>query len=616
MDRDGTGDEGAPNYSLLWIDKLLQIGELLDLYPQYTSHSLFAEFPQLRQSFTAGWRMNVLGLTTPNIGDSGETGLMKKNQCDPKFIAKGFRFYKDAFIARAAYEANGNSAKGLLRNILDKDPQQFDAPLERAAKSTTAPVSGSVNMQGFGLAKFEFGHGRDGSAMWCYYGRNGGHGHHDQFNTSFYAYGVDLSPDLGYPEFATPAWPSRDAWHANTLAHNVVLVDKQREQVAWDAKPQFYFATPELGSFELASREIYPQCSEYARTLLYVNAGAGNAYALDVFRVAGGSDHLMSFHGPPGHVTTELAREAPPGGTFAGVDVPYAAATVGGTTVPLGYSYLYDVERVTTPPAQFAIDWKAEAGYRGVKQKDDLHLRLHVLNANDEVALADGDPPQNKVGNPRRIRYALQHRTGENLRSTFVSVVEPYRTHPLITTMTRLATVPADDRFVAVRAELADGSIDYLFAGPDQTSFTAEGGLTFAGKAAFVREKKGVVTSATLIAGSQLKYKSVTLDGPPAYTGTVAQMEKDPRKPATVLVSGELPAASSLVGQQVIFANDGVRNACYTIHGVTREGDLTRINCGNVSFVRGYKDRKDYSKGYNYEFDDSTSFTVPVMKRM
>lgn len=615
LDRDGTGAEGAPNYSLLWIDKLLAIGELLDLYPAYTSHSLFAEFPQLRHSFTAGWRMNVLGLTTPSIGDSGETGLLKKTQCEPKFIATGFKYYRDPAIARAAYEANRNSAKGLLREVFAKDPEQLGKALEKAARATTEPQSGSVNMPGFGLAKFEFGRGRTGSALWCYYGRNGGHGHYDQFNIGLHAFGVDLAPDLGYPEFATPAWPNRFGWHANTLSHNTVVVDGKPESESWDAEPEYYFSTPGFGAVELSSREAYPQCSTFARTLLFVNAGADNAYALDVFRVSGGSDHVLSFHGPPGRVAVEgVQLDAQSTGTYAGVDVPFAAT--GGTSFPLGYSYLYNVERAAAPPAQFAVDWKAETGYRAVTAKDDVHVRVHMLNQNNELALADGDPPQNKVGNPRRIRYALAHRAGEKLNSTFVSVLEPYRDVPVLTTVTRLMTTPADDSIVAIRAELSDGSVDYLLSSPDQTTVTLENGVSFAGRAAFVREREGVITSATLICGTQLDFKDVHLRGVPAYTGTVVQMEKDPGKPATVLVKGELPPASSIAGQHITFANDGKRNACYRIQSVEREGELTRINCGNTSFVRGFKARRDYRQGYVYDFDEGTSYGIAMMVEM
>jgi hypothetical protein len=599
IDRDGVGAEGAPNYSLLWIDKLLAVGELLNLYPSYTSHSLFAEFPQLRNSFTAGWRMCVLGMQTPNIGDSGATGKMDKMQCDAKWIAKGFHYYQDPLIARAAYEANGNKGKGLLRDILSANPDAEAQSLAAAAASSTGPVAGSVNMPGFGLAKFEFGKGAKGSALWCYYGRNGGHGHRDQFNFSLYGFGLELTPDLGYPEFATPAWPNRIGWHANTLSHNTVVVDGAPEKDCWDAEPNFYFSQPGLGMFELKSREIYPQCSRFVRTLFFVEGDAANeAYAVDIFRVRGGRDHVLSFHGPPGPVTCDRVRfDAQTTGTYAGPDVAFATT---GSQVPLGHSYLYNVERATSTPATFALDWKAQAPYRELKPKDDVHVRLHLLNECDDVALADGDPPQNKPGNPRRLRYALLHRAGENLDSTFVSVIEPYKKKPLIKSISRLETEPADAGGVALRVELASGKVDYLLSSAEGT--TVSWGARMAGRAGFARMN-----------GDDVMRSSVVLAERQEGDGKVLEFEHDPRKPATMLLSGDIGANNALAGQQIVVRNDGKRNGWYRIESSSRETSGTRIHCGNTTFVRGFKDRKDYTKGYIYDISDGMTYSIPMM---
>ena len=60
-----------------------------------------------------------------------------------------------------------------------------------------------------------------------------------------------------------------------------------------------------------------------------------------------------------------------------------------------------------------------------------LTLRRPVVTAHGtlrvregfRVALCDGDPPQNKPGNPRRLTYALARRRGEALASVFVSLL-------------------------------------------------------------------------------------------------------------------------------------------------------------------------------------------------
>ena len=118
---------------------------------------------------------------------------------------------------------------------------------------------------------------------------------------------------------------------------------------------------------------------------------------------------------------------------------------------------LYNVQRDQNPPAQFMLDWKAEAGYRGLTENDDIHLRMYALSQSQDVALADGDPPQNKPGNPKKLGYVLMHRAAPDLNSTFVSVIEPYKQNPFIKSVKRLDDGKGTE--VAIQVELADGTI-------------------------------------------------------------------------------------------------------------------------------------------------------------
>ena len=72
------------------------------------------------------------------------------------------------------------------------------------------------------------------------------------------------------------------------------------------------------------------------------------------------------------------------------------------------------------------MDWRVEDTRNRIPEGSEPHLRLHALTPADEVALASGDPPQNKSGNPRRLRYLIQSRLGEDMSSQFVTVLEPY----------------------------------------------------------------------------------------------------------------------------------------------------------------------------------------------
>jgi hypothetical protein len=73
-----------------------------------------------------------------------------------------------------------------------------------------------------------------------------------------------------------------------------------------------------------------------------------------------------------------------------------------------------------------------------------------------------------------------------------------------------------------------------------------------------------------------------------------------------------LPLGAALLNQQMIVANDRVRNACYTIQYVVQDGDLYKVDLGEVCFIRDYRDRSDYSKGFVYDFTEGAPFIIPL----
>jgi len=616
VDRDGVGAEGSPSYSLGWASNIGNLADMLAEYEDYDTHDIYRDYPQFARTFTAGYNLVVLGLSTPNIGDCGSTGSMGRVAAAPDFIARGYRYLRDPEIASAAYRANGDSGKGLQRGIFDEDPDAIAREIEEIGAAAAADGGeGGFNRAGYGLMSLESGTGEDGTALWMFYGRSFGHGHHDRLNIGLYAFGYKLEPDLGYPEFAT-SWPKRGEWTDNTISHNTVVVDASRQQANWGGHPVFFKTLPGLSAGEVRSENVYEQCDTYARTVALVSVEDGGAYALDIFRVRGGSDHLMSFHATPGDPTVEGLQPVAQGeGTYAGPDVPFGERQ--SDDVPLGFSWLYEVERDAAPPASWALDWHVPDGYRGSAEADNMHLRYHHLTQADEVALAWGDPPQNKSGNPRRLRYALARRFAEvedqPLTSTFVSIHEPYRENPLIRSVERLDAGTDADGFeaVAVRVELADGATDYLVSCRGDTTMAA-GDLSFAGRLGFVRVRDGVVERAALIGGTELALGGFRLIAPaPAFTGTVVRMDRDMEGDGRIWVDAELPEGDALVGQSIIIENDGARNACYTIERVERDAGMTMIGVGKVSFVRDFVDRNDYAAGYVYNFEEGAAFTIP-----
>ncbi|MEI6750757.1 MAG: hypothetical protein WCM93_16495 [Bacteroidota bacterium] len=130
LDRDGTSDEGAPSYATMWGELITKLAERLAGYPIYTKHDIFKDFPQFRATFLVDYRMTTLGLTIPNLGDAGSTGLLSK-PANPEFITKGYYYTHDPELAVAAYRTNGNSAKGLGLDIFSKDPEAVSREIQR-----------------------------------------------------------------------------------------------------------------------------------------------------------------------------------------------------------------------------------------------------------------------------------------------------------------------------------------------------------------------------------------------------------------------------------------------------------------------------------------------------
>lgn len=617
FDRDGTSDEGAPSYAMIWGRLITQLASWIAAYPAYTRNNIFKDYPQFRAAFLAAYRMAALGVAIPNIGDSGATGLVTNTLIDPRFMALGYYYTRDPEIAVAAYRANGNSAEGLGRDIFSADPEAASREIEKlATQSGTRPEGGRL-MSGFGLALLEVGAGSHGVALAANYGRTTKHAHPDLLNFDLFAFGHWLAPDHGYPEFAT-RWPSNREWTGSTLSHNTVFVNEEPQKEVWGGYARIFKQLNGFGMVQLDGRKAYPGLDAYTRTLYLIGDAESDpdtpAYLVDIFQVNGGRDHVYSFHGPPGEIAHELRMTSQTEGTYAGPQIPKGEWADG---FPIGYSHLYNVRRDSLPPSNFVLDWNAEEGYRGLS--GDVHLRMHVLNQYDDVALADGDPPQNKPGNPKRLGYALLHRAGEDLKSTFVSVIEPYRGKPGIRSVQRMDD--GQGNHVALRIEREDGGIDYLFhKGDTRPGISPMKGVSMDGDAAWIRERMGSLDRAVLVGGQELRFRKLRLTHTGVFEGKVIAMNRELQGGGWLIVDQKLPADGSLIGQHIIIDPSGDRDASYAISGVEPQGNHTRVYCGPISFVRGYKGEemvvrrasvpKDYTLGFLYDFEEGASFRI------
>lgn len=479
LDRDGHGDEAAPHYNALWLSNLKQIADVLRGRTENPDHDLYQNV-KFKRMFTAQCSLLLLQNYTPTIGDSGKTGN-PMNLLKLPLLVEAFQIYKDPIIAQLAYFLNGNSTDGIHGNIFDADPEKIAREIQHIINQIGIWSPQSANLTGYGFTALRSEQGKSDKqrALWMYYGKNSGHGHADTLNIGLCAYGMELCPDLGYPEF-TGAWPKRLQWTKNTISHNTVVVDQTMQGSQRIAVPYHYVGNGPIKLVDVSAPEVYPQTSLYRRTVLMIDIDQDHSYAVDLFRVHGGNHHYYSFHAAGELVSTfDFMGVHQNTGTYAGHKVAFAEEAYEGELgydsthwhyPGSGFSYLQHVQLDTDPKSRFSIDWEIQ-DYWNVKSKNDnisnTRLNVTMLGEYTEAALADGEPPK-KPGNPKKLKYLIVRRSGENIHSLFTAVIEPYQKKRQIDSIEMVSVRNQnggrinDTSVKAIKVKLKNGRIDYV----------------------------------------------------------------------------------------------------------------------------------------------------------
>jgi hypothetical protein len=97
---------------------------------------------------------------------------------------------------------------------------------------------------------------------------------------------------------------------ARTLAHNLVLIDKQEQQTKERGGEVDFFLTDRHVKAMRASSRAYPGASLYRRTSAVIDHGQGRTYVVDFFAVRGGTTQDYVFHGPTTAFTCDRKLQA------------------------------------------------------------------------------------------------------------------------------------------------------------------------------------------------------------------------------------------------------------------------------------------------------------------
>jgi hypothetical protein len=619
VDRDGIGNEASPSYCFLWMNAFRRCARVLERCGKHRDYDLHRDYPRLVRMYGAPYRLTALDRYTLHIGDTGQTGDPELLSVNLSIALEGYRRSGDPCFARLIRRLNDDRADrlvaplfsplpaagrllrteytttGLASPVFEARPEAFLQEVEAAVAEAGPLELGSENLNGYGVTLFR-----------------SGHGHKDRLNIGLYYRGMDITPDLGNPEYKDSKWPKRAGWTKNTLSHNTVMVGARHQEATWTGRCAMFATSEGLGVVEVSSPDVYPETRDYRRTLAVVDLDDRESYVLDIFRVEGGSDHLMSFHAAEGEVETgglDLVEQKK--GTYAGPDIPFGTHYDGpadGRYLGSGFAYLYGVSRVREPAPGWWADWSLVDTWKTQVGEAPVRLRYHGLSPAGEAALAWGDPPQNKPGNPRRLRYLLQRNQGDDCRSLFVSVIEPYSGDaPNLGNVTRLdlGLDDGDLTAAAVRVVTAGGRTDLALSStdPDQV-FSLGDGVTAAGRFVWVSLENGRVASVFLLGGRQVETpEGILYVATKEYTGVVLDFHRQEVGPAWIDIQGDLPEGDGLKGTQFRVQNDGVRDACYVVQQVSARTDgVLRVEVGDTSFIRGLASEEDYGQGYVYDF--------------
>lgn len=241
-------------------------------------------------------------------------------------------------------------------------------------------------------------------------GANHTHAHDEVLGFTYYAYGKEISADLGYSTYGSNG---HYGWSTKAIAHNTVVVNMDDHM----KKGQLYkpfsggeftclYESPAVTALEGAAPGLYG-IDAYQRLLGLVPLPDGSSYVADFFYVRGAqtSDYsFRAFHEKAAFALegVKKAEQAKKRWTLAGLDAsarPYfdqpgqsfgERLTTGETFTPLlkeekpqywtpvpnnGYGFIYGIEEHQPTGACIKAAWRSEEGYEltwhGLADGDD-----------------------------------------------------------------------------------------------------------------------------------------------------------------------------------------------------------------------------------------------------
>ncbi|SFK65247.1 Heparinase II/III-like protein [Halogranum rubrum] len=308
FDRDGFPNEESVHYNSLVVSGVQSTADTLNGYTGAPNLDLY-QTPIFKRTFETQSRLTFLNQYVPRLGDTsgaGQPGF--EDMIDPDDLVRAYQANNNEELIKWTYLRNGNSTSGLRGTIFETNPEVVSERIETALEASGPLELDSTQLAGFGFTALRSGSVTQGTGrgVWTYYGRNAfgpdagygtSHTHRDALNIGLFGHGLNLSPDLGYPE-DTGNWPKRWNWTSNTISHNTVVVNERQQDRQWIGIPEWFDHTDRVQLSAIEADEAYDEAKRYHRTTAQITVDEENSYVTDFFHIYGGEDHHFSFHGP------------------------------------------------------------------------------------------------------------------------------------------------------------------------------------------------------------------------------------------------------------------------------------------------------------------------------
>ena len=642
VDRDGIGDEVSYLYNSLLPNDILACAEILAGYDKVASADLWKNQKFVNFCWSL-FKLNVCGNLMTQVGEGGSSVQAQGFFVNKDTMLTAFVRTKDPDIAKAIYAANGNSVDGLHGDIFVKDPESGirSEILKIIREQGEWDMSQSDMLGGFGIAILREGpekflgknvNGHEFFDYWLYFGRTAGAGHEksDCLHIDMEAFGLNLSGNMGYPLNVTGSDPEREQWVRNTASHNTVVVDGHAQtELTWGGEPRHFADNGRVKVMDADATNAYPETDIYRRTVVAVDNGEGVHYAVDFFRILGGSEHVYSFHGTTDidPVTTGLSMVEQPMGSYAGPDVPFGYWNKNeqvdvNLSRGAGFSWLYGVSRDDAPETSFAVDFAIKDFQHRLSTSAGIHLKLHMVSEEplEEVALANGRPTQNGE-NPTHLEFVLAKNSGEKgLDTLFTSVIEPYQhsayveTVELVDTELISGTENAADIAAAMKVTLTSGREDYIVyaTNPDCTYRVADL-FNFRGFTGVASYESGSLTYAW--GNEATTVADVIEEALPAITGKILRFTEGVELDGySVEIALDQSVTADMFDGAYLYVENHTsnRNAAYRIYGAKVTGSVATLDLHTQTLVREMVDSADPNAGYVHNISVGDTCSIPL----